>query len=86
MLEVLGIALVPIIVALVGAAKAAGLPHKYAPLLNAILSVIGYFVVQAVDFRPDWGPYVKFVLEAAMVFLSAAGFFREGVQKRRNNS
>jgi drug/metabolite transporter (DMT)-like permease len=85
MLEVLGIALVPIIVALVSLAKHFGLPHDKARWLNAGLSVLGVILVQAIEFRPDWGPEAKVVLESVIVFLSAAGFYREAVEKPKEN-
>lgn len=84
-LEVVGIALVPIIVALIQLAKRVGLPHEYARWANLVLSVVGVLLVQAVDWNPEWGPTVKTVLDMLMMFLAAAGLYREGVEKPAEN-
>lgn len=81
-MEIGGILLVPIIVALVEVAKSYfGLPSKFALLLNAILSVVGFALVQAVGLNPEIEPWVVTVLQALIVFLSAAGLYREVVEK-----
>ena len=81
-LEIGGILLVPIIVALVEGAKAfLGLPPKYAPLLNAVLSVLGVLLVQYTSGSPETQPTVVLALQMAVLFLTNAGLYREGIEK-----
>lgn len=70
-----GIALLPIIVALVELAKQLGMDVKYAPWLTGVLSVIGYIMVQGVNMFPQYESYVVMVLTMALVFLSTTGLY-----------
>jgi hypothetical protein len=74
------IALAPIIVALVGLAKSLGMPTKYAPWLNGLLSLVGYGLIIAVQLAPAALDPVTYLLNALVIFLSAAGFY-DRVQK-----
>ena len=80
-LSVGGILLVPIVVALIEVAKQFGLPKKFAPWLNAGLSVAGFVIMRQVQFNPELEETVVFVLQALTVFLSAAGLYSEGVKR-----
>lgn len=79
-----GIALLPIIVALVEGLKRIGLPTKYAPLANAVLSVLGYGIMVVLGLDIAQGlvvagmplpEFVGHVLTALIVFLGAAGLY-----------
>ena len=69
------IALIPIIVAIIEALKAAGVPVKYAPWLNAVLSVLGYALVVFVQTYPVYEQPVVLALNVLIIFLGAAGFY-----------
>ena len=70
-----GIALGPIITALVQLAKKFGLPSGYAPYLNAGLSVLGYFGMVMLGLHPGFTEWVVVVLQILIIFLSAAGVY-----------
>jgi hypothetical protein len=74
------IALAPIIVALVGVAKTLGMPTKYAPWLNGALALVGYGLIVAVQLAPAALDPVTYLLNALVIFLSAAGFY-DRIQK-----
>jgi hypothetical protein len=69
------IALAPIIVALVGLAKSLGMPVKYAPWLNGALALVGYGLIVAVQLVPAALDPTTYLLNAVIIFLSAAGFY-----------
>lgn len=70
------VALAPVIAGLVEAAKAAGLPSKFAPVLNAVLTVIAYYLVSVylVD-HPEGVQIAALALNCLVIFLSAAGLY-----------
>lgn len=71
-----GIALIPIIVALVEAAKRyAGVPSEYAPVLNGVLSVAGLLAMQYVGAHPEYEDEAVLVLQALILFLANAGLY-----------
>ena len=71
-----GIALAPIIVALVEVAKKyLGLPSNYAPLANAALSALAYVGMTVLGYYPGYTDWVVVGLTVLTVFLSAAGFY-----------
>ena len=70
-----GIALVPLIVALVEIAKQIGLETKYAPWLIGFLSVVGYVLVEGIKMYPQYENYVIMALTMLLVFLSSTGFY-----------
>jgi hypothetical protein len=74
------IALAPIIVALVGIARALGMPTKYAPWLNGALALVGYGLIIVAQLAPAALDPVTYLLNALIIFLSAAGFY-DRVQK-----
>jgi hypothetical protein len=74
------IALAPVIVALVGIAKALGMPVKYAPWLNGALALVGYGLIIAVQLVPAALDPTTYLLNAVIIFLTAAGFY-DRVQK-----
>ena len=74
-LEIGTIALIPIIVALIEAFKAAGLPSKYAPWANAVATAIGYAIIVLLQQYPTYEPATVVVLTMMMIFLSAGGFY-----------
>jgi len=82
MLTIGGIALVPIIVALVEVAKRVGMPHEYAPYLNGLLSVLGMILVQYVTQSPESEALVVLALQMIVLFLTNAGLYREVIEKR----
>ena len=74
-LQIESLLLVPIIVALIQAIKAAGVPSKYAPWLNAVFSVAGYALMIWITAQPEYLQGVTIALNGLMVFLAAAGFY-----------
>lgn len=70
-----GIALVPIVVALVKLATAMGLSKDYAPLLTGGLTVVAYILLRLVEFGylPESG--MVLVLEPLVLFLMQTGFY-----------
>ncbi len=70
------VALAPVIAALVEGAKALGLPSRFAPFLNAILSVVAYLVVSVYLVQhPDALAAATVMVNALVIFLTAAGFY-----------
>lgn len=78
-LQIGDILLMPLIVAIVEAAKRYGFPVKYTPLLTAVLAVIGYGAVVTTDFFPEMMVWVQHGVNVVVIFLSAAGLY--GVSK-----
>lgn len=72
------VALPPLIVAVVELVKQLGLPSKYAPWLNGILTVIGYVLVRWGERQPELVPQIESVLIGIVVFLTAAGLYDRG--------
>jgi hypothetical protein len=70
------IALAPVIAALVEGAKHIGLPSQFAPLLNAILSVVAYLVVSVyLIAHPEAVQITTVIVNALVIFLGAAGVY-----------
>jgi len=70
------IAVAPVIAALVEAAKAAGLPSRWAPLMNAVLSVAAYLMVtQVLASKPEAVQAAAIALNVVIIFLTTAGFY-----------
>jgi hypothetical protein len=76
-LQIGGILLAPIIVAVVEAAKLAGLPTPWARWLSAILSVAGYAATFAIANRPDLLEPISIALNALVIFLTTAGLYHQ---------
>lgn len=70
-----GLALPPIIVAVVELAKRLGMPTKYAPYLNGLLSLLGYGAVILTQLKPETTSLVTYVLGGLVVFLMGAGIY-----------
>ena len=75
-LQIGTVLLVPIIVAIIEAFKAAGLPSKWAPWANAVLTVIGYAAVLALQKFPSYEPTAVMIVTMLVIFLSAGGFYQ----------
>jgi hypothetical protein len=69
------VALAPLIAALVQVIKALGVKAEYAPWFNAALSVLAYALIVAVQRDPALAEPVNVLLNALVIFLSAAGFY-----------
>ena len=74
-LQIEGLLLAPIIVAVIAALKMLGVPTKFAPWINAVLSVAFYILMIFVTAQPEYLQGVNIVLNSVMVFLAAAGFY-----------
>lgn len=72
------IALAPLIVALVQIAKGLGFPTKYAPWLNATLTVLFYALMLIVEANPQLTQPVTIALNLLVTFLTAAGIYDIG--------
>jgi hypothetical protein len=70
-----GLLLVPVIVAIIEALKALGVPTKYTPWINAVLSVVFYILLIFVTAHPDYLTAATIGINGLMVFLAAAGFY-----------
>jgi hypothetical protein len=70
-----GIALAPIIAALVQVFKRVGLPSQYAPYANVVLSALAAIAVLFVSGHPEYLPSVTLALQVLVLFLSTAGFY-----------
>jgi hypothetical protein len=77
-LSLFGVALMPIIVGVVETAKRLGMPSQYAPLLNGLLSIGGYILIQQLIIAPEITPTVQYIFNIVMVFLGAAGIYDIG--------
>ena len=74
-----GIAIAPLVVALVALAKKIGLPDEYAPYANGGLAVVLWLVAtQVVGMNPVVDEVVKVVAAAVVIFLSASGVHQFG--------
>lgn len=69
------VALAPVIAALVEMCKKLGLASGYAPYVNAALSVLAYSIVVTAGRNPALVEPVTLLLNALVIFLSAAGFY-----------
>lgn len=72
------IAIAPLIVALVQVAKGFGFPAKYAPWLNATLTVLFYVLVLVLEANPQLTQPVTIALNLLVTFLTAAGIYDIG--------
>jgi len=77
-LQLFGVPLMVLIVALVQAAKALGMDVKYAPWLTGVLAVLGYGAIQYVEFNPAAAPWVEYAVNSIYLFLSASGLYAVG--------
>lgn len=81
-----GIALAPLIVAIVAVATHLKMPKEYAPWLNAALSVAAFGFVVFLSESPEYVTLAGYIINALVIFLSAAGFYttvKFGVEKAR---
>lgn len=67
--DVYGVAIIPVIMALVAFAKMLGLPTKYTPLLSLILGIVAAMVYVAPG---DWR---KATFDGILIGLSASGLY-----------
>jgi len=74
-LQIGGIVLVPIIVAIVEGAKKLGLPKIYWPWLNAFLAVAFFALMTVVTQQPELLNAVTIGLNGLVIFLASAGLF-----------
>lgn len=72
------IAVAPLIVALIQVAKGFGFPGKYAPWLNATLTVIAYAVMLYLQANPQVEQPAIVALNMLATFLTAAGVYDIG--------
>ncbi len=78
-----GIAIAPLVVALVALAKKLGLPAEYAPYANGGLAVALWLVAtQVVGLNPAVDEVVKVVAAAVVIFLSASGVHQFGKTRK----
>jgi len=72
-----GVAIAPLIVALIELLKGFGLPVKFAPALCGVLAV-GAYVVSAVVIPayPEVAVYAQWIVGALLVFLTATGAYQ----------
>jgi len=73
-----GIALLPIIVALVELAKGLGMKTSWAPWLTGFLSVVGYVLVMFTQSYPEYTSYVVSALTILTIFLGSTGLYTIG--------
>lgn len=70
------VALAPVIAAIVEGIKRLGMPSKWAPILNAALSVIAYLVITVyLVNQPDAMQAATVAINTLVLFLSAAGLY-----------
>jgi hypothetical protein len=74
-LQLVGIAAAPVVVALVGMAKALGMDTKYAPWVNGGLSMAFYGLMILTQLVPGSVTALTYGLNALVIFLAAAGFY-----------
>jgi len=74
-LNIGGIALAPVIVALIELAKKFGLPSKYAIYVNAAFSVGAYFATFYLTSHAEVLPWGIAVIKAFIIFLTTAGLY-----------
>ncbi len=74
-LQIQSLLLAPIIVAIIYALTTLGVPNKFAPWLNAVLSLAFYVLMIFVTAQPEYLQAVNILLNGLMVFLAAAGFY-----------
>jgi len=84
-LQISGIAMVPVIVALVQLARVFGLSKEYAWLANALLSVLVYILIVLIQGNPALAEPVNIVLNGLVIFLASAGFYdrAQAIARRR---
>ncbi len=80
------IAVAPLIVALIEVAKGFGFPTKYAPWLNAVLTVAAYAAMLYLQANPQFEQPAIVALNMLATFLSAAGLYDIGKQLVRKPS
>jgi hypothetical protein len=74
-----GMAIAPLVVALVALAKQLGMDTKYAPWLNGGLSVVLWLAATvAIPAYPVVGDIAKVIVGALVVFLGASGVYQFG--------
>ena len=72
-----GVAMAPIIVALVELLKQAGLPSRYAPWANALMSLFTYGMIVLVDKGTIDVTLIGYLINALVIFLTAAGVYNQ---------
>ena len=87
-LQLAGVLLAPVVVALVGVAKKLGMPVKYAPWLNGGLSVLFYGLMVLAQLVPGSIEPMTYGVNALVIFLAAAGFYDryQAIGKSRKSS
>jgi len=70
-----GVALAPIISAIIEVAKKLGLDVKYAPWLNAALSVLAFALIVVINNNPTLAQPAVIAVNALVIFLTTAGFY-----------
>lgn len=78
------VAIVPLVVALVEAAKALGMNVKYAPILDGVLSVGGYAGALYIQSHPEYLPTVETGLVMATIFLASTGLYNRTLKAWRS--
>lgn len=77
-LQLFGLPLMVLVVAVVQAARALGMDVKYAPWLTGVLAALGYGAIQYIEFNPQAAVWVQYVIEALYIFLGASGLYAVG--------
>jgi len=79
-LQIGGIGLAAVVVALVSLAKKYGLPIEYAPWAAAVLSVVGYALVLVIADMPQYEEPVVMVLNMLIIFLASTGLYNRTIK------
>lgn len=79
--EIGGVLLGPLVAALIEALKAAGMPVKYAPWANIVLSTAFWLLAQVYGSMPEYDTWIVAGLQIVIVILTAAGFYQEVVKR-----
>lgn len=74
-LSLFGIALMPVIMALVDLLKKVGMPTAAAPYVTGILSAGFFYLTQYIEWHPELAPQVELWLNVLVIFLGASGFY-----------
>lgn len=69
------IALMPVVVGIIEALKRVGLPSKYAPLANLLLSTAAYVVVTIAAGDPVFAKGAMTAVEILIILLGSWGFY-----------
>ena len=74
-----GVALMPIIVAVVELFKKFGLPTSWCPWITALLSALCYGLVVWLGTKPEYLATVQTGLTILVIFLGATGFYNRAI-------